>query len=144
MKKVYVNEDWCLGCHLCEYYCAFANSEGEDMARTLKNCTIRPRIEVEGQNGVYFAVACRHCEEPLCMKACLTGALTQVNGAIVVDQDKCISCYTCIACCPYGTITPAASGVIQKCELCGSQTAAPKCVQGCPNGAIVFEEREIG
>ena len=27
MKRVYVNEEWCLGCHLCEYNCAFANSE---------------------------------------------------------------------------------------------------------------------
>ncbi|MEE1172492.1 MAG: 4Fe-4S ferredoxin, partial [Ruminococcus sp.] len=26
MKKIYVNEEWCLGCHLCEYNCAFANS----------------------------------------------------------------------------------------------------------------------
>ena len=29
MKRIYVQEKWCLGCHLCEYYCAFANS-GED------------------------------------------------------------------------------------------------------------------
>jgi carbon-monoxide dehydrogenase iron sulfur subunit len=26
MKRIYVNEMWCLGCHLCEYYCAYANS----------------------------------------------------------------------------------------------------------------------
>ena len=26
MKRVYVNEQWCLACHLCEYNCAFANS----------------------------------------------------------------------------------------------------------------------
>ena len=26
MKRVYVEEQWCLGCHLCEYNCAFANS----------------------------------------------------------------------------------------------------------------------
>ncbi len=26
MKRVYVNEEWCLGCHLCEYNCAFAES----------------------------------------------------------------------------------------------------------------------
>ncbi|HAP56835.1 MAG TPA: 4Fe-4S ferredoxin, partial [Sphaerochaeta sp.] len=23
MKRIYVNEMWCLGCHLCEYYCAY-------------------------------------------------------------------------------------------------------------------------
>lgn len=36
MKRVYVNEKWCLGCHLCEYNCAFANSGCEDMVKALK------------------------------------------------------------------------------------------------------------
>lgn len=25
MKRIYVQEKWCLGCHLCEYNCAYAN-----------------------------------------------------------------------------------------------------------------------
>ena len=33
MKRVFVNEEWCLGCHLCEYNCAFANSGLSDMAK---------------------------------------------------------------------------------------------------------------
>jgi len=33
MKKVYVNEDWCLGCHLCEFTCAAANSGAPDMIK---------------------------------------------------------------------------------------------------------------
>ena len=33
MKKVYVNEDWCLGCHLCEFTCAAANSGAPDMVK---------------------------------------------------------------------------------------------------------------
>ena len=36
MKRVYVNEEWCLGCHLCEYNCAFANSGLSDMVLALK------------------------------------------------------------------------------------------------------------
>ena len=36
MKRIYVNEKWCLGCHLCEYYCAFANSGKSDMVKALK------------------------------------------------------------------------------------------------------------
>ena len=36
MKRVYVNEEWCHGCHLCEYNCAFANSGMTDMATALK------------------------------------------------------------------------------------------------------------
>ena len=37
MKRVYANEKWCLGCHLCEYNCAFANSGQSDMVKALKD-----------------------------------------------------------------------------------------------------------
>ena len=37
MKRVYVNEEWCLGCHLCEYYCAFAETGKDNMALALKH-----------------------------------------------------------------------------------------------------------
>ena len=143
MKRVYVNESWCLGCHLCEYYCAFAASPEPDMARALKNVAIKPRIQIEQNDSITFAVACRHCSDPLCVKSCIAGAIYQSDGVIHVDPEKCVSCYTCILVCPFGAVTPSEKGVIQKCELC-VQTASglPACVSGCPNGAIVFEERE--
>jgi len=142
MKRIYVNEKWCLGCHLCEYYCAFANSGQQDMIKALKDIQINPRIRIEEQNGISFAVSCRHCEEPLCVKGCITGALTMHEGVIVVDQSKCVGCYTCILSCPYGAIMPAEEGVIQKCELCMENSGSPACVTGCPNQAIIYEERE--
>lgn len=142
MKRVYVNEQWCLGCHLCEYYCAFAATNEKDMARALKGVKIKPRIRVEEKDGISFAVSCRHCDEPLCVKGCITGALSRKDGVIMIDRNKCIGCYTCILCCPYGAVSPSEDGAVQKCELC-IRTAAdtPRCVAGCPNGAIVFEER---
>lgn len=142
MKRIYVNEQWCLGCHLCEYYCAFANSGQDDMAKALKDMDIHPRIQIEEENGISFAVACRHCEEPYCVKGCITGALTQENGVIQIDENKCVRCYTCILSCPYGCIMPGENGAIQKCELCIKNTIGePACVKGCPNRAIVYEER---
>ena len=62
MKKIYVNEKWCLGCHLCEYYCAFANSGESDMVKALKGIEIHPRIRIEERGNVSFAVSCRHCD----------------------------------------------------------------------------------
>lgn len=142
MKRIYVNEKWCLGCHLCEYNCAFANSGQDNMAKALKNITINPRIKIEKANQISFAVACRHCDNPLCVKACITGALTVNNGIITVNPDRCVGCFTCIMICPYGAVMPSDTGVAQKCELCTQNTGGvPSCVSGCPNGAIVFEDR---
>lgn len=143
MKRVYVNEKWCLGCHLCEYNCAFANSGKPDMVKALKDIKINPMLQIEDNGKISFAVSCRHCEEPICVKSCITGALSSDGGIIRVNQDKCVGCYTCVLVCPYGAVMPAPDGsVIQKCELCTNNTfGEPACVKGCPNGAIVFEER---
>ncbi len=143
MKRVYVNEKWCLGCHLCEYYCAFANSGIDSMVKALKGVKINPRIQIEEANGISFAVSCRHCREPLCVKSCISGALTVRDGIIHIDRQKCVGCFTCVLSCPYGAIMPASDhSVMQKCELCTDNARGePACVQGCPNRAIVFEDR---
>lgn len=142
MKKVYVNEKWCLGCHLCEYYCAFAATDQKDMARALMDTKINPRIWIEEKDNICFAVSCRHCEEPLCAKSCIAGAITVKDGIVTINRDKCISCYTCVLVCPYGAVVPSEDGAMQKCELCSKTSSGkPACVKGCPNAAIVFEER---
>lgn len=141
MKRVYVNEEWCLGCHLCEYQCAFANSGLDDMTK-LKGVKINPRIQVEEGENVNFAVSCRHCDDPICVKSCITGALSQKDGVIYIDSNKCVGCYTCVLVCPYGCIMPSDGKAVQKCELClNNSQGSPACVKGCPNRAIVYEER---
>ena len=146
MKRVYVNEDWCLGCHLCEYYCAFANSGETDMAKAFKlDKAATPRIRVEDGDDIHFAVQCRQCQATPCVKACITGALSVNNGVIEIDQSRCVGCYTCILSCPYGCITvdeKSPNHTITKCELCTRNSQGePACVKGCLNSAIVFEER---
>lgn len=142
MKRVYVNEKWCLACHLCEINCAFAQTGKDDMARALKNVKINPNIRIEEKNGICFAVSCRHCENPLCVKACISGALhKEKDGAVVINKEKCVGCQSCVLVCPYGAIAPSDTGVAQKCELCLAKGGEPQCVKGCPNLAIVYEER---
>ena len=142
MKRVYVNEEWCLGCHLCEYNCAFANSGMKNMALALKGKKIYPRIRVEDDGKITYAVSCRHCTDPICVKSCISGALSKKDGAVVIDKDKCIGCLTCVLVCPYGAISQSDKGVAQKCELCLQNSCKePACVKGCPNKAIVYEER---
>ena len=143
MKRVFVNEEWCLGCHLCEYNCDFANSGCTDMVKALKGKDIFPRIHIEeGDNNVTYAVSCRHCTDPICVKSCISGALSRDGSAVVIDKNKCVGCHTCVLVCPYGAIEPDGDGVIQKCELClKNSCGSPACVRGCPNRAIVYEER---
>lgn len=148
MKRIFVNEERCLGCRLCEWECAFANS-GLDRMFKLKNRFISeftPRIRVEGEpNGkINFAVSCRHCTDPVCVHSCIAGALFKDDkGVVGINRDKCVGCFTCVLVCPYGAIMPAADGKIAtKCELCTDNSfGEPNCVKHCPNRAIVYEER---
>ena len=135
MKKIYVNEKWCLGCRLCEYYCAFAETKQNNMALALKDAEISPRIHIEKSDDVNFAVNCRQCDEPLCVKSCITGAMT-ADG---FDKERCVGCYTCILACPFGAIT-ASDKAVKKCDLCDGN---PACVRACPNNAIVFSQSEV-
>ena len=105
MKKVYVNEDWCLGCHLCEFTCAAANSGAPDMIKAFAGGK-KPvaRIQIEEGDKINFAVQCRHCDAHPCVKGCIAGALSVQDGVIVCDEEKCVGCYTCVLSCPYGAI----------------------------------------
>ena len=101
-----------------------------------------PRIHIEGDDKISYAVSCRHCTDPICVKSCIAGALYKEDGVIKVDQNKCVGCLTCVLVCPYGALSPNENGVMQKCELCLQNSCGePACVKGCPNRAIVYEER---
>ncbi|MDR0958134.1 MAG: 4Fe-4S binding protein [Clostridiales bacterium] len=142
MKKIKVNEKWCLACHLCEYYCAFANSGKGDMVKALQNRKIFPRITVEENDKISLAVPCRHCDDAPCVKACISSALSvDSDGLVQINKDKCVSCFTCVLVCPYGALSPGEDGVMQKCELCQTNgQQEPACVAGCPNRAIEYKE----
>lgn len=156
MKRVYVNEEVCLGCHLCEFECVYANNcipdatgRPNNMYKTFNRPGVEkiPRIHVEeGDPGqpdrINFAVSCRHCERPYCVEGCITGALSVEDGVIKIDDEQCIGCRTCTIECPYGCLTYSDHHTMLKCELClENANGSPACVQACPNRAIVYEER---
>ncbi|MDR0975102.1 MAG: 4Fe-4S binding protein [Ruminococcus sp.] len=149
MKRVYVNENRCLGCHLCEYWCAFANSGEDSITKAFKlNKEAMPRINVEDDGEIHFAVQCRHCNDTPCVKACITGALSvDTEGLVTIDTERCVGCYTCVLTCPYGCIVideKNGGKTVTKCELCVKNAGGePWCVKECINGAIVFEDRGV-
>lgn len=146
MKKVYADENFCLACHLCEYYCAFSHSGEKSIVKAFKNGQPQPRIQVEEGGNINFALNCRHCDDPICVKACITGALSRgEDGVIRVDENKCVGCWTCVMTCPYGAVVRGRDGkkVAKKCDLCTETGETPACVAGCPNRALIFEERGV-
>lgn len=146
MKRIYVKEEACIACHLCEVYCQAAHSQSKDLVKAFKKESppSLPRLWVEEKKPVSFAVQCRHCAEAPCVYACLTGALRQQpeSGIVTVDNEKCIGCWTCILACPFGAIRQdKMRKKIAKCDLC-LDNGTPECVANCPNGALVYIETD--
>jgi carbon-monoxide dehydrogenase iron sulfur subunit len=142
MRKVWVREEVCMGCGLCQVYCQTEHSRSKDIIKAFKRESPRPlsRIRVERNGAVCFSIQCRHCEEPWCVYACLTGAMRRdpSSGTITVDPEKCIGCWTCLLVCPYGALARDDSRkIVAKCDLCPDHDV-PVCVANCPNEALVL------
>jgi formate dehydrogenase iron-sulfur subunit len=107
---------------------------------------------------------CKHCTHAGCLDVCPTGALFRTeHGTVVVQDDVCNGCGTCVAGCPFGVIErrtdgtaaprtergeqpgarPAVPkvGIAQKCTLCYDRMVddqTPACAQTCPTTSIKY------
>lgn len=144
MKRVYPKKDVCIGCQLCRVACLTAHSKSGDVVIAHKEEEgLRPRNDVFAQGATCLALSCRHCPEPACVAACISGAMYKdpVSGRTEYDEERCVGCWSCIMACPYGAIWRHPEGKkVVKCDLCKDRES-PACVQACPNAALVFEER---
>jgi RnfABCDGE-type electron transport complex B subunit len=70
-----------------------------------------------------------------CVKVCVFGALSIVNGLAYVDPDKCVGCGTCAATCPKSVLklVPRSSGVQ---VMCNSNWRGPDVKRVCSAGCI--------
>ncbi|MFH1639150.1 MAG: 4Fe-4S dicluster domain-containing protein [Chloroflexota bacterium] len=145
MKRVYVKEEACISCRLCEVYCRLAHSKSQDLIKAFKKETPAPlsRVRMEENGTVSFSVRCQHCQDAPCISACLTGALSRnADGTVLVDEARCMGCWTCVLACPYGAIRQDLSEHrIVKCDLCQGEEM-PACVENCPNEALVYSEAD--
>ena len=148
MKRIFYNEELCIGCGLCEIYCLVEHSRSKDIIKANRRETPKPlaRVRLEVNLPSTFASRCQHCKDPACVAACLSGAMRKDEGTGVVthDAEKCIGCWTCIMVCPFGAIKrdTSARKVIAKCDLC-SESGTPVCVANCPNEALVYKESPL-
>jgi carbon-monoxide dehydrogenase iron sulfur subunit len=92
---------------------------------------------------VCVSLSCRHCENPSCVTACISGALykDEESGKTKYDESQCVGCWSCLMACPFGAIRRNPSkGKIIKCDLCEGRDK-PACVEACPNAALSYEDR---
>lgn len=102
-----------------------------------------------------FAQACMHCEDPVCMIGCPTGAIHRdhQSGLVQINDQTCIGCKSCAESCPYENIrmihasdekgrakVDQHSGLpilqASKCDLCSSAGGRPSCQAACPHDAL--------
>jgi carbon-monoxide dehydrogenase iron sulfur subunit len=145
MKKVYVREEVCIGCHLCEVYCQLQHARSSDIIKAFKVETPPlPRLRVDEKGVVALSVRCAQCDDAPCVQACLTGALSRdpQSRLVTVDEDRCIGCWTCVLTCALGAIKPDTEHKkALKCDLCQGEEI-PACVANCPNEALVYIDEE--
>lgn len=146
MKRIYVDEEYCIGCRLCEIHCLVQHSWSRKIIKAYKEETPRamPRLVVEEEGPLSFSMQCRHCAEAPCIEACITGAMhrDEETGAVLCDEERCVGCWMCVMTCPFGAIQRDVRKrkVASKCDLClGEET--PVCVANCPNEVLTYEER---
>ena len=160
MKKIRIRLDRCLGCKACEIACAKEHSTSDELGETTEEGPRHPPHGIKIQKGIrvrdeeerkvsfgdskkklpkraVYALQCGHCDNPRCVDACITGALSKdKDGVVIHDPDRCVGCWMCIMACPFGAIRrDQVANIITKCDLCPGREV-PACVEACKTDAI--------
>lgn len=133
-KRLVIDLERCTGCPSCTARCAyFYRARDSDHGID----TLRERAS--------FALLCRRCPEPSCVKACAYGALErEPSGLLQRHQLRCVSCKLCAHACPFGIIDPDLLTFYQTpCDFCTDRLLPgtdPPCVGSCGRSALAYRE----
>lgn len=157
----------CVGCTTCVVACKMQNNV--PMGMTWTRVISEEAEEIDGVTGEYphvsrtfLPIACQHCENAPCVKACPVGATYKAeDGRVLINYDLCIGCRYCMAACPYNArmfnwlkatrepdfnygdkdVPLRKVGIVEKCTMCKERTdkgLEPICVDVCPAKARTF------
>jgi formate dehydrogenase iron-sulfur subunit len=146
----------CIGCKRCMSACKRWNNlrverneliTDRETHLTANNYTV-VNLRADAKNRAkrsYVQWSCQHCIEPACVGVCPVTAITKLpNGAVVINEEKCIGCRYCFQACPWKVPQfDFDKRVTRKCHLCYNRTSLnyqkPACVAACPVGALSFD-----
>lgn len=98
-----------------------------------------PKVKVS-----YIPTPCMHCEEATCVAASSNNAVyRRPDRIVIVDPEKAAGQKEIVSSCPYRVIYwNEEKNIPQKCTFCAHLLdkgwKAPRCVEACPTGALVF------
>ncbi|MDI6888068.1 MAG: 4Fe-4S dicluster domain-containing protein [Methanocellales archaeon] len=136
----------CIRCGGCEVACKQENNVPIGIRR-IRVVTINEGVP--GEKNI--PMPCMHCDDPPCVEACPTKALSKREDGIVLnDKSKCIGCGYCSWACPFGApqflggLPFTLSGKMDKCTFCvlpfeGGEQKEPKprCAAFCSTKALL-------
>ncbi len=148
MKQMgfYIDQTRCTGCYTCSVACKDWNNIDAGPVNWMRINKIE-KGKFPDLFLAYLPIACNHCADPPCVKACPTQAIIKrdTEGIVVVNQEICIGkdeCgFKCLKVCPWDApqFSNEFNAKMQKCNLCldrvesGNQTI---CVEACPMYAL--------
>ncbi len=150
----------CIGCKRCMSACKRWNHlkvERDELVTDRETdlsgnnfvvVNLRPDLRNRSRR-TYIHWACQHCLQPACVGVCPVTAITRLpQGAVVINENKCIGCRYCFQACPFKVPRfDFEKRVTRKCHLCYNRIPLlnymkPACVAACPVGALYFDYRE--
>ena len=147
MKRIWIDAALCDGCLNCTLACmnAHRQDEGTVYDLDLSDPANESRNTIKRlSDGSYRPIFCRHCDDPECVRSCMSGALTKdpETSLVLYNEKRCAACFMCVMNCPFGVLKPddTTKSRIIKCDFCKDHGYEPSCVKACPKKAIWIEE----
>ena len=130
-KSLNIDHFECWGCKACEVACK-QEHQAPDGVKLIEVTEDGPRMDGDKPFFEYRVQVCRHCDDPSCVAECPVEAITKrADNIVVLNQEECTGCETCIDACPYGAISfDASRGIAAKCNMCHTridQGLVPAC-----------------
>ena len=135
-KVLAITPEKCTGCRLCELVCSVFHHGVSNASRS------RIKVVKWEQEGLYIPMSCQQCQDAPCMIICPVKAIARDEefGRVMVNQDKCIGCRSCVSVCPFGAMNfSTIDRKVFKCDLCDGD---PQCVRFCDMKAVDYIEAD--